>query len=77
MTDSTNIECLSHIMLLTNKKLKYQSVCVHENVQLQFLLKKMFQDACCRTSDKYLIAMVLVYFKKSGLSKDDYTRLFS
>jgi hypothetical protein len=33
------------------------------------------QDSCCRSSDKYLLAMALVYFKKSGLTRENYTRL--
>ncbi|XP_010002781.1 PREDICTED: speedy protein 1-A-like, partial [Chaetura pelagica] len=32
-------------------------------------------DICCRISDKYLLAMVLTYFKRAGLPPTEYTRL--
>ncbi|XP_064407782.1 speedy protein 1-B [Latimeria chalumnae] len=32
-------------------------------------------DACYRISDKYLLAMVLTYFKRSGLYTTEYTRM--
>ncbi|XP_059691098.1 speedy protein C [Gavia stellata] len=32
-------------------------------------------DVCCRVSDKYLLAMVLTYFKRAGLPTSEYTRI--
>ncbi|XP_074991234.1 speedy protein C [Calonectris borealis] len=32
-------------------------------------------DVCCRISDKYLLAMVLTYFKRAGLPTSEYTRI--
>jgi speedy protein len=32
-------------------------------------------DVCCQSSDKYLLAMVFVYFKRAQLEHSDYTRL--
>ncbi|KAM4052992.1 speedy protein 1-A-like, partial [Anomaloglossus baeobatrachus] len=42
-----------------------------EDIQL-FLAK----DICLRISDKYLLAMVLVYFKRAGLSTEEYRENF-
>ena len=32
-------------------------------------------DTCCLTSDRYLLAMVFVYFKKAKLEHEEYNRL--
>ncbi|KAM6364527.1 speedy protein C [Pluvialis apricaria] len=32
-------------------------------------------DVCCKISDKYLLAMVLTYFKRAGLPTSEYTRI--
>ncbi|XP_075597596.1 speedy protein C [Balearica regulorum gibbericeps] len=42
-----------------------------DNVVQEFLS----MDVCCRISDKYLLAMVLTYFKRAGLSTSEYTRI--
>ncbi|KAM4049038.1 speedy protein 1-A-like, partial [Anomaloglossus baeobatrachus] len=42
-----------------------------QDIQL-FLAK----DICLRISDKYLLAMVLVYFKRAGLSPEEYRENF-
>lgn len=43
-----------------------------ENEVIQEFLS---MDGCLRISDKYLIAMVLAYFKRAGLSTNEYTTL--
>ncbi|KAM6188556.1 uncharacterized protein WM294_015430 [Sarcoramphus papa] len=42
-----------------------------DDVVREFLLT----DVCCRISDKYLLAMVLTYFKRAGLPTSEYTRI--
>ncbi|KAM9251649.1 speedy protein C [Cariama cristata] len=44
---------------------------LEDNVVREFLST----DVCCRISDKYLLAMVLTYFKRAGLPTSEYTRI--
>ncbi|XP_063175287.1 speedy protein C [Chroicocephalus ridibundus] len=44
---------------------------LEDNVVQEFLS----MDVCCRISDKYLLAMVLMYFKRAGLPTSEYNRL--
>uniref|UniRef100_UPI00398EF06B speedy protein A-like isoform X2 n=1 Tax=Pristiophorus japonicus TaxID=55135 RepID=UPI00398EF06B len=34
----------------------------------------LWMDSCCRIADKYLLAMVLIYFKRAVLHTSDYSR---
>ncbi|XP_063800924.1 speedy protein C isoform X2 [Pseudophryne corroboree] len=56
--------------LLPQERLAFYRLLENELIQ-QFLS----MDACLRISDKYLIAMVLVYFKRAGLHTSDYTSM--
>eukprot|EP00062_Callorhinchus_milii_P027544 gi/632990970/ref/XP_007884414.1/ PREDICTED: speedy protein 1-A-like [Callorhinchus milii] len=42
-----------------------------DNVIQDFL----WMDCCCRVADKYLLAMVLTYFKRASLLTSDYSRM--
>ncbi|XP_066457736.1 speedy protein 1-A-like [Eleutherodactylus coqui] len=41
-------------------------------LELDYFKKFLTRDSCMRTSDKYLLAMVLVYFRRAGLHTEEY-----
>ncbi|XP_066454867.1 speedy protein 1-A-like [Eleutherodactylus coqui] len=45
-------------------------------LELDYFKKFLTRDSCMRTSDKYLLAMVLVYFRRAGLRTEEYRKNF-
>ncbi|XP_066462081.1 speedy protein 1-A-like [Eleutherodactylus coqui] len=41
-------------------------------LELDYFKTFLTRDSCMRTSDKYLLAMVLVYFRRAGLRTEEY-----
>uniref|UniRef100_A0A8C5Q7M4 Speedy/RINGO cell cycle regulator family member C n=2 Tax=Leptobrachium leishanense TaxID=445787 RepID=A0A8C5Q7M4_9ANUR len=60
----------SHLNLQPQERQAFYRLLEHEMIQ-EFLS----MDGCLRISDKYLIAMVLAYFKRAGLYTNEYTTL--
>ncbi|GAB6022107.1 hypothetical protein CHUAL_006250 [Chamberlinius hualienensis] len=59
------------------------TVTIHQNEMTTFfklietderIIRLLNTDVCCRIADKYLLAMVFVYFKRAKLSPMEYTR---